>query len=82
MRIEGVQSAVVTGPASEDVFPDKYGRVKVKFHWDRSGARDETTTCWVRVADTWAGVNFGSVMLPRIGRRCSSPSWRGTRTVR
>lgn len=68
MRIEGVQSAVVTGPASEDVFPDKYGRVKVKLHWDRSGARDETTTCWVRVADTWAGVNFGSVMLPRIGQ--------------
>jgi type VI secretion system secreted protein VgrG len=67
-RVEGLQSAIVTGPEGEEVFCDEYGRVKVQFHWDRLGNNDEKTTCWVRVADTWAGNSFGSIMIPRIGQ--------------
>ena len=66
--VEGLQSALVTGPGDEEVFTDQYGRVKVQFHWDREGAYDEKTTCWVRVADTWAGDNFGFIQIPRIGQ--------------
>ena len=68
VRIEGLQSAIVTGPAGEEVFTDKWGRVKVQFHWDRLGKHDENTTCWVRVADPWAGNNFGFIHVPRIGQ--------------
>lgn len=68
VRIEGLQSAIVTGPAGEEVYVDKFGRVKVQFHWDRLGKHDETTTCWVRVADSWAGVNFGFIQIPRINQ--------------
>jgi type VI secretion system secreted protein VgrG len=68
VRIEGLQSAIVTGPAGEEVYTDRYGRVKVQFHWDRLGNHDETTTCWVRVADAWAGMNFGFIQVPRIGQ--------------
>lgn len=67
-RIDGLQSAVVTGPGGEEVYTDEYGRVKVQFHWDRLGQHDENTTCWVRVADSWAGVNFGFIQVPRIGQ--------------
>ena len=67
-RVEGLQSAIVTGPEGEEVFCDEYGRVKVQFHWDRLGQNDERTTCWVRVADTWAGNGFGAIMVPRIGQ--------------
>jgi type VI secretion system secreted protein VgrG len=68
VRVEGLQSAIVSGPAGEEIYCDKYGRVKVQFHWDREGKHDENTTCWVRVADTWAGANFGSIRVPRIGQ--------------
>lgn len=68
VRIEGLQSAIVTGPGGEEIYPDKYGRVKVQFQWDRLGNHDEKTTCWVRVADTWAGVNFGFIQIPRINQ--------------
>ena len=68
IRIEGLQSAIVTGPPNEEVYTDEYGRVKVKFHWDRSGCNNEETTCWVRVADAWAGENFGFIQIPRIGQ--------------
>ena len=67
VRVDGVQSAIVTGPTGEEVYTDEYGRVKVQFHWDRDGQRDEKTTCWVRVADTHAGNNFGGITVPRIG---------------
>lgn len=67
-RVEGLQSAIVTGPAGEEVFCDPYGRVKVQFHWDREGKNDENSSCWVRVADTWAGQNFGFIQVPRIGQ--------------
>jgi type VI secretion system secreted protein VgrG len=65
--IQGVQTAVVVGPASEEIFVDKYGRVKVQFHWDREGRRDENSSCWLRVATAWAGNNWGIVFIPRIG---------------
>lgn len=68
VRIDGVQSAIVTGPPGEEVYTDEFGRVKVQFHWDRFGGRDEKTTCWIRVATTHAGNNFGCMSLPRIGQ--------------
>lgn len=67
-RINGLQSALVTGPQSEEVYCDKYGRVKVRFHWDRLGTRNENTTCWIRAAGLLAGAHFGSVHLPRVGQ--------------
>ena len=66
--IEGLQSAIVTGPEGEEVYTDQYGRVKVQFHWDREGQHNENTTCWVRVADSWAGEDFGFIQVPRIGQ--------------
>jgi type VI secretion system secreted protein VgrG len=66
--VEGPQTAVVVGPRGEEIYTDNYGRVKVKFHWDRLGKGDETTSCWVRVAQVWAGSNFGSIHIPRIGQ--------------
>lgn len=67
-RIDALQSAIVTGPEGEEVYTDSYGRVKVQFHWDRIGASDEKTSCWVRVADSWAGASFGFIQVPRIGQ--------------
>ncbi|MEZ5351813.1 MAG: type VI secretion system tip protein TssI/VgrG [Bryobacteraceae bacterium] len=66
--IAGAQTATVTGKSGEEIWTDSYGRVKVKFHWDRSAARDESSSCWVRVAQGWAGKNWGSFFLPRIGQ--------------
>ncbi len=65
--IPGMQSAVVTGPAGEDIYCDRYGRVKIKFHWDRKGKSDETSSCWMRVAQPWAGRGYGAQTIPRIG---------------
>ncbi|MGQ0697763.1 MAG: type VI secretion system Vgr family protein [Panacagrimonas sp.] len=64
--VQGPQTAVVVGPAGEEIFVDKYGRVKVQFHWDRLGKNDDKSSCWVRVSQIWAGKNFGWVTLPRI----------------
>lgn len=61
------QTAKVTGPAGEEIHCDQYGRVKVQFHWDREGRFDENSSCWVRVASSWAGPGFGQVVIPRIG---------------
>jgi len=66
--IYGTQTAVVTGPAGEEIFTDKYGRVKVHFHWDREGQQDDTSSCWIRVASPWAGKQWGAVHIPRIGQ--------------
>lgn len=66
--VHGAQTAVVTGPSGEEIYTDKYGRVKVQFHWDREGKRDEKSSCWVRVAQPWAGKQWGGVILPRIGQ--------------
>ncbi|WP_205904670.1 type VI secretion system Vgr family protein [Diaphorobacter sp. HDW4A] len=64
----GPQTAVVTGPGGEEIYTDKYGRVKVQFHWDRYGKNDENSSCWIRVSQTWAGSNYGSMHIPRIGQ--------------
>ncbi|WCM94305.1 type VI secretion system tip protein VgrG [Acidovorax sp. NCPPB 2350] len=66
-RTTGPQTAVVVGPAGEEIWTDEYGRVKVQFHWDRIGAMDENSSCWVRVSTSWAGPGFGAVFTPRIG---------------
>jgi type VI secretion system secreted protein VgrG len=65
--ISGSQTATVTGPAGEDVHCDAYGRVKVRFHWDRLDKNDDTSSCWLRVASGWAGDGFGSMIIPRVG---------------
>ncbi|PNY78743.1 type VI secretion system Vgr family protein [Pseudomonas fluorescens] len=66
-KVLGSQSAIVTGPAGEEIHCDEYGRVKVQFHWDREGQGDDKTSCWIRVASNWASQNFGAINLPRIG---------------
>jgi type VI secretion system secreted protein VgrG len=66
-RTTGPQTAVVVGPAGEEIWCDQFGRVKVQFHWDRLGALDENSSCWMRVATSWAGPGFGAVHIPRIG---------------
>lgn len=67
-RIHGCQTATVVGKAGEEITTDQYGRVRLKFHWDQSAASDETSSCWVRVAQGWAGKQFGAFFLPRIGQ--------------
>ena len=64
----GPQTATVVGPPGEDIWIDKYGRVKVQFRWDRYGQRNEDSSCWVRVSSAWAGSNFGAVNHPRVGQ--------------
>ena len=66
--VQGPQTALVVGPSGEEIFTDKYGRVKVEFHWDRLSKGNETSSCWVRVSHPWAGKNFGVIHLPRIGQ--------------
>lgn len=66
--VAGTQTAVVVGPKGKEVFTDKYGRVKVQFHWDREGKKDENSSCWVRVAQPIAGRRWGSSFWPRIGQ--------------
>ena len=66
-RILGSQTAVVTGPAGEEIHCDQYGRVKVQFHWDREGQADDATSCWLRVSSSWAGDRYGGIAIPRVG---------------
>ena len=66
-RIEGPQTALVVGPAGDEIYTDKFGRVKVQFDWDRLGKHDEESSCWVRVAQIWAGKQWGAMHIPRIG---------------
>ena len=66
--VQGPQTAVVVGPARDEIYTDKYGRVKVQFHWDRYGKKDENSSCWIRVSHPWAGKNWGAVATPRIGQ--------------
>jgi len=65
-RIHGPQTARVVGPPGEEIFCDEFGRVKVQFHWDRLGAFNEESSCWVRVSSPWAGSNFGIMAVPRV----------------
>jgi len=66
--VNGTQTAIVVGKSGEEIWTDKYGRVKVQFHWDRRGQRDENSSCWIRVAHQWAGKNWGSIFTPRLGQ--------------
>lgn len=66
-HVYGPQTAIVVGPAAEEIYVDEHGRVKVQFHWDRYGNNDEHSSCWIRVSQTWAGAAYGSTFIPRIG---------------
>jgi len=65
--VEGVQTAIVVGPAGEEIHTDEHGRIKVQFHWDREGKADEDSSCWIRVGQTWSGSGWGAMFIPRIG---------------
>ncbi|EEX9256992.1 type VI secretion system tip protein VgrG, partial [Escherichia coli] len=66
--VDGPQSAVVTGPAGEEIFCDEHGRVRVRFNWDRYNPADQDSSCWIRVAQAWAGTGFGHLAIPRVGQ--------------
>ena len=66
--VQGPQTAVVVGKSGEEIWTDKYGRVKVQFHWDRYGKMNESSSCWVRVSQNWAGKQWGAMFIPRIGQ--------------
>jgi type VI secretion system secreted protein VgrG len=66
--VQGCQTAVVVGPKGEEIYPDKFGRVKVQFHWDREGQKNEDSSCWIRVSHPWAGKGWGAMHVPRIGQ--------------
>lgn len=65
--VRGPQTALVTGPAGEEIHTDAHGRIKVQFHWDRQGQYDDKSSCWVRVAQVWAGNGYGTMFIPRVG---------------
>jgi len=66
--IQGPQTAIVVGPDDEEIHTDNFGRVKVQFHWDRYGQKDENSSCWIRVSQLWAGAKWGGIHIPRIGQ--------------
>lgn len=65
--VHGSQTAIVVGPKGEEIYTDEHSRVKVQFHWDREGKRDENSSCWIRVSQPWAGAGWGAISIPRIG---------------
>jgi type VI secretion system secreted protein VgrG len=65
--IHGIQTATVTGPSGQEIYVDKYGCVKLQFHWDRYGTSDENSSCWVRVSQVWTGKNWGHIANPHVG---------------
>jgi type VI secretion system secreted protein VgrG len=67
-HVMGPQTAVVVGPSGDEIYTDKYGRVKVQFPWDRYGKKNENSSCWMRVSHPWAGKNWGMIAIPRIGQ--------------
>ncbi|MFL5346516.1 MAG: type VI secretion system Vgr family protein, partial [Hyalangium sp.] len=67
-HIPGLQTATVTGPGGEEIHTDQHGRIKVQFHWDREGKRDDRSSCYVRVGQSWGGLAWGALFLPRIGQ--------------
>jgi type VI secretion system secreted protein VgrG len=67
-RVQGPQTATVVGDKGQEIWTDKFGRVKVQFHWDREGQNDEKSSCWVRVSQIWAGTKWGGIHIPRIGQ--------------
>jgi type VI secretion system secreted protein VgrG len=67
-RVHGPQTATVVGPKGTEIYTDEFGRIKVQFHWDRYGRHDERSSCWIRVSQPWAGQNWGTISIPRIGQ--------------
>ncbi|EAS1758242.1 type VI secretion system tip protein VgrG [Salmonella enterica] len=67
-QVDGPQTAVVTGPPGEEIFCDEHGRVRVKFTWDRYNPADDSSSCWIRVSQAWAGAGFGNLAIPRVGQ--------------
>ncbi|WP_372571940.1 type VI secretion system Vgr family protein [Ruegeria jejuensis] len=67
-EIPGLHTAIVTGSSGEEIYTDEHGRIKVQFHWDREGKKDDKTTCWIRVATPWSGSGWGMVHIPRVGQ--------------
>ncbi|EFP4582529.1 type VI secretion system tip protein VgrG [Salmonella enterica] len=67
-KVDGPQPAIVTGPEGEEIFCDEYGRVRVKFLWDRYHAADQDSSCWIQVSQPWAGAGFGHLAIPRVGQ--------------
>ena len=70
-HVQGPQTAVVVGPEGKEIFTDKYGRVKLRFHWDREARQQglaERSSCWTRVSQPWAGKNYGAMFVPRVGQ--------------
>ena len=67
-QVRGLQTAIVVGPPGEEIHTDVHGRVKVQFHWDRQGQRNEHSSCWIRVSQVWAGEGWGGMFIPRIGQ--------------
>ncbi|MEX0285073.1 MAG: type VI secretion system Vgr family protein [Paracoccaceae bacterium] len=67
-EVAGFHTAVVVGPSGEEIYTDEFGRIKVQFHWDRIGKKDEKSTCWVRVVTPWSGSKWGGIQIPRIGQ--------------
>ncbi len=66
--VRGAQTAIVTGPKGEEIYTDEHGRVKVQFHWDREGQKNEASSCWIRISNAWAGKGWGAIYIPRIGQ--------------
>lgn len=66
--MKGPQSAIVTGPSGEEIYIDKFGRIKVQFMWDREGKKNESSSCYLRVVQSWAGDQWGASFIPRIGQ--------------
>jgi len=66
-RVYGPQTAIVTGPDGDEIYTDVHGRIKVQFHWDRNGKYNDSSSCWMRVAQVWAGNGYGTMFIPRIG---------------
>lgn len=65
--VKGPQTATVVGPSGETIYTDKYGRVKLQFHWDRRGRSNDQSSCWIRVSQNWAGKSWGGVFIPHVG---------------
>jgi len=66
--VQGPQTALVVGPSGEEIYVDKFGRVKVQFYWDRKGDKDANSSCWIRVSQPWAGKGWGAMWIPRVGQ--------------
>src|SRR5260370_32348920 len=75
--VQGPQPAVVVGPSGEEIYVDKYGRVKVQFFWNREGKANENSSCWIRVSQAWAGKGWGAMWIPRIGQEGSGDFLEG-----